>query len=35
VRLSYAIRRINGSFVRLVYERDAWDLRLEGNGMEG
>jgi Zn-dependent protease with chaperone function len=35
MRLSYIIRRINGWFVRLVYERDAWDLWLEELGMEG
>ena len=34
MRLSYVIRRINGWFMRLVYERDACDLWLEENGME-
>jgi Zn-dependent protease with chaperone function len=34
MRLSYLIRRINGWFARLVYERDAWDLWLEECGTE-
>ena len=34
MRLSYVIRYINAWFVRLVYERDAWDLWLEEAGME-
>jgi len=34
MRLSYIIRRINGWFARLVYQRDAWDLWLEQCGME-
>jgi Zn-dependent protease with chaperone function len=34
MRLSYIIRRINGWFARLVYERDAWDVWLEECGME-
>jgi Zn-dependent protease with chaperone function len=29
MRLSYLIRRINGWFARVVYERDAWDLALD------
>jgi Zn-dependent protease with chaperone function len=33
MRLSYIIRSINGWFVRVVYERDAWDLSLEEMGM--
>lgn len=28
MRLSYVIRRINGWFARVVYERDAWDQQL-------
>jgi Zn-dependent protease with chaperone function len=28
MRLSYVIRRINGWFARVVYERDAWDVGL-------
>jgi Zn-dependent protease with chaperone function len=35
MRLSYIIRRINGWFARLVYQRDAWDMWLEEMGMEG
>ena len=34
MRLSYIIRCINGWFVRVVYQRDAWDLALEELGME-
>ncbi len=34
MRLSYVIRSINGWFVRVVYERDAWDVALEEIGME-
>jgi Zn-dependent protease with chaperone function len=34
MRLSYVIRQINGWFVRVVYERDAWDVWLEEWGME-
>ena len=34
MRLSYIIRCINGWFVRVVYERDAWDIWLEEMGME-
>ncbi len=34
MRLSYVIRRINGWFARVVYERDSWDLALEQWGME-
>jgi len=34
MRLSYIIRHINGWFVRVVYERDAWDVWLEEWGME-
>jgi Zn-dependent protease with chaperone function len=34
MRLSYIIRSINGWFVRVVYERDAWDMWLEELGME-
>jgi len=30
MRLSYFIRRINGWFARVVYERDHFDLKLEG-----
>ena len=29
MRLSYLIRRVNGWFARVVYERDAWDAALE------
>jgi Zn-dependent protease with chaperone function len=29
MRLTYVIRRINFWFARVVYERDAWDVRLE------
>ena len=29
LRLTYVIRRINFWFARVVYERDAWDVRLE------
>lgn len=29
MRLSYIIRNINGWFARVVYQRDAWDMRLE------
>jgi Zn-dependent protease with chaperone function len=29
MRLTYLIRSINGWFARVVFERDAWDLRLE------
>jgi Zn-dependent protease with chaperone function len=29
MRLSYVIRRINGWFFRVVYERDAWDVWLD------
>lgn len=29
MRLTYVIRTISGWFVRVVYERDAWDARLE------
>ena len=34
MRLSYVIRRVNGWFARVVYERDAMDLRLEEWAME-
>jgi Zn-dependent protease with chaperone function len=34
MRLSYVIRRINGWFARVVYERDAWDVTLETWSME-
>lgn len=34
MRLTYVIRRVNGWFSRVVYERDAWDERLE-SWMEG
>ena len=34
MRLSYVIRRINFWFLRVVYERDAWDMWLEEWGME-
>lgn len=30
MRLTYIIRSVNGWFARVVYERDAWDLTLEG-----
>lgn len=29
MRLTYVIRRINAWFARVVFERDAWDVRLE------
>jgi hypothetical protein len=29
MRLSYVIRRVNGWFARVIYERDAWDVTLE------
>ena len=29
LRMSYLIRRINGWFARVVYGRDAWDLRMD------
>ncbi len=29
MRLSYVIRSVNGWFARVVYERDAWDQKLE------
>ncbi|MBI1840866.1 MAG: M48 family metallopeptidase [Verrucomicrobia bacterium] len=29
MRLTYVIRRINGWFARVVYERDSWDMVLE------
>jgi Zn-dependent protease with chaperone function len=34
MRLSYIIRHINFWFLRVVYERDAWDVWLEEWGME-
>ena len=30
MRLSYVIRRVNGWFARVVYERDSWDAELAG-----
>jgi Zn-dependent protease with chaperone function len=30
MRLTYVIRQINGWFFRVVYERDRWDLALDG-----
>lgn len=30
MRLSYLIRRVNGWFVRVVFERDSWDATLDG-----
>lgn len=35
MRLSYIVRQINFWFARLVYERDAWDVWLEEQSMEG
>lgn len=32
MRLSYLIRRVNGWFARVVYERDAWDETIESWG---
>ena len=29
MRLSYLIRRVNGWFVRVIYERDSWDATLD------
>ena len=29
MRISYLIRRVNGWFARVVYERDAWDEAIE------
>jgi Zn-dependent protease with chaperone function len=34
MRVSGLIRRVNGWFARVVYERDAWDARLERLGRE-
>lgn len=34
MRLSFLIRRINFWFVRVIYERDAWDVWLAGGGSQ-
>ena len=35
MRLNYLVRRINGWFARVVYERDAWDEWLAGAARDG
>lgn len=35
MRMSYIIRRINGWFARVVYERDAWDEELASSSRAG
>lgn len=35
MRLTYIIRKINGWFARIVYERDEWDLKLEQSARRG
>ena len=35
MRLSFLIRRINGWFVRVIYERDSWDEAMAGGRAQG